>query len=226
MATAPTEGTLSMNAPVRKPVVPAEATQELQAADVIEVLKDPSKVGIGRKPLGSQSSIAPVGLDLAVRDAAGDEEEDRGATGHVFLAPPRKRFKGLVVSVVSCCALILVAAGVARVVHASDEPSSASHASAPAAVTTTQASSPAAPSPKSAPAPATASPAAIAPPVGNSTGTVRLDKPAKAGHVWLDGQKLTSPSALVSCGTHRIKVGYGRTHSFDVPCGGEIGVSR
>jgi hypothetical protein len=144
----------------------------------------------------------------------------------VLLAPPRKRFKGLVVSVVSCCALILVAAGVARVVHASDEPSSASHASAPAAVTTTtRAPSPAVPSPTSAPAAASPSPLAAAP-VGNSTGSVRLDKPAKAGHVWLDGQKLTSPSALVSCGTHSIKVGHGRKHSVDVPCGGEVGVSR
>jgi hypothetical protein len=219
-----------MNAPVRKPVVPAEATQELQAADVLEVLgtKGLATAGAPRKPLGSQSSIAPVGLDLAVRDAAGDEEEDRGATGHVLLSAPRRRFKGLVVGVVAGCAAILVAAGVARVVHASDEPSSASHASAPAAVTTTQASSPAAPSPspKSAPAPATPSPAPLATSDSNSTGSVRLDKPAKAGRVWLDGQKLTSSSALVSCGTHRIKVGYGRTHSIDVPCGGEVGVSR
>jgi hypothetical protein len=214
-----------MNAPVRKPVVPAEATQELQAADVLEVLgtKGLASAGPARKTLGSQSSIAPVGLDLAVRDAAGDEEEDRGATGHVLLSAPRKRFKGLVVGVVSGCALILVAAGVARVVHASDEPASGSHASAPAAVTTTQATAPALPAPTSAPAPVTASPA---PPDGNSTGSVRLDKPAKAGHVWLDGNKLTSPSALVSCGTHRIKVGHGRTHSIDVPCGGEVGVSR
>ncbi len=63
-------------------------------------------------------------------------------------------------------------------------------------------------------------------PDGNSSGTVRIDKPAKSGHVWLDGTKITSASALVSCGTHRIKVGHGRTHSIDVPCGGEIGVSR
>jgi len=219
-----------MNAPVRKPVVPAEATQELQAADVLEVLgtKGLAPAGAPRKSLGSQSSIAPVGLDLAVRDAEGDEDEDRGATGHVLLAAPRKRFKGLVVSVVSCCALILIAAGVARVVHASDEPSSALHASAPAAVTTTQASSPAtiSPTPAPAPAPATKSPAMAMTPDSNSSGTVRLDKPAKAGHVWLDGTKITSASALVSCGTHRIKVGHGRTHSIDVPCGGEIGVSR
>lgn len=220
-----------MNAPVRKPVVPAEATQELQAADVLEVLgtKGPAKIGATRRPIGSQSSIAPVGLDLAVGDDSGDDEDEggRGMTGRVLMPIPRKRFKGLVVGVVSSCALILVAAGVARVVHASDEPSSASHASssAPAAVTATQAPTPPPPAPTSAPAPATPSPAAMAPD-GTSSGTVRLDKPAKVGHVWLDGKKITSPSALVSCGTHKIKVGHARSHSIDVPCGGEISVSR
>lgn len=220
-----------MNAPVRKPVVPAEATQELQAADVLEVLgaKGPAKVSAARRPLGSQSSIAPVGLDLAVGADEGDEDDVRGVTGGHVPGAPRKRFKGLVIGVVSGCALILVAAGVARVVHASDEPSSAaSHASAPAAVTTTQAAAPATPPPTTTPvAPSPAPIAAAAPaPDRTTTGTVRLDRPAKAGRVWLDGKKLTSSTALVSCGTHRIKVGYGRTHSIDVPCGGEIGVSR
>lgn len=215
-----------MNAPVRKPVIPAEATQELQAADVIEVLgtKTTGKSGVTRKPLGSQSSIAPVGLDLAVGAGAGDEEEDRGTTGHVFLPAPRKRFKGLVIGVVSTCALILVAAGVARVVHASDEPASTSRASAAAPAATTP--STVAPTSTSTPTPAAASPAPVSGADGTSTGTVRLDRPAKAGHVWLDGKKLTSSSALVSCGTHRIKVGHGRTHSIDVPCGGEIGVTK
>lgn len=228
MAIARTEGTLPMNAPVRKPVVPAEATQELQAADVLEVLgaKGVANLGAARRPLGSQSSIAPVGLDLAVGDDEGDEDDVRSVTSGHVLGGPRKRFKGLVVGVVSGCALILVAAGVARVVHASDETSSASHASAPAAVTTTQAVPPPAiartPVPSSPPPVGAAAPA----PDGMTTGTVRLDRPAKVGRVWLDGKKLTSPSALVSCGTHRIKVGYGRTHSIDVPCGGEIGVSR
>jgi hypothetical protein len=77
--------------------------------------------------------------------------------------------------------------------------------------------------------PGTSSPAATASPSPNdtaSTGTVRLDKPAVAGHVWLDGKKLSSKSALVSCGTHQIRVGRGRTHSVDVPCGSEIGVSK
>jgi hypothetical protein len=59
-----------------------------------------------------------------------------------------------------------------------------------------------------------------------STGTVKLVRPAVAGRVWLDGKKLTSPTALVSCGTHQIKVGFKARHSIDVPCGGEIAVSK
>jgi hypothetical protein len=217
-----------MNSPVRKPVIPAEATQELQAADVLEVLgtKGQAQVGPARRQVGSQSSIAPVGLDLAVSADAGDEEEDRGTSGHVVPPPRKQRFKGLVIGVVSGCALILVAAGVARVVHASDEPASAAHASSPSAVTPAQPAAPAATSPTSSPVQATAAASPATATDGTSTGTVRLDHPAKAGHVWLDGKKLTSPSALVSCGTHRIKIGHGRTHSIDVPCGGEIGVSR
>lgn len=223
-----------MNAPVRKPVVPVEATQELQAVDVLEVLgtKGLPSAGATRRPLGSQSSIAPVGLDLAVSGRAGAEEEDRGTSGHV-LPPPRRRFKGLVIGVVSGCALILVAAGVARVVHASDEPSSTAHASAPSTLAPAQpAAAPATPpaatgaTPPAAPSHAPAGIAAASTSDGTSTGTVRIDRPAKPGHVWLDGKKLTSPSALVSCGTHRIKIGHSRTHSIDVPCGGEIGVSR
>jgi hypothetical protein len=44
--------------------------------------------------------------------------------------------------------------------------------------------------------------------------------------VWLDGKKLSSSSALVSCGTHQVKVGRHKTHSIDVPCGGEIAVAK
>lgn len=226
-----------MNAPVRKPVIPVEATQELQAADVLEVLgtRPAARMGAAaRRPLGSQSSIAPVGLDLASGDDGGDEDEYRGTSGHTIPPPARKRFKGLVIGVVSGCALILVAAGVARVVHASDEPTasaSSSQAAPQQASTPTQPGAPQQPAatavahPSLSPAPV----AAAAPPFSDSaasTGTVRLDKPAKAGRVWIDGKKITSSSAVVSCGTHRVKIGHGRTHSIDVPCGGEIGISH
>jgi hypothetical protein len=68
--------------------------------------------------------------------------------------------------------------------------------------------------------------AAAAPPDPASAGTVRLGRSTLVGHVWLDGKKLSAPSVLVSCGTHQVKVGHGRKHSIDVPCGGEISVGH
>jgi hypothetical protein len=55
---------------------------------------------------------------------------------------------------------------------------------------------------------------------------VRIVRPAAPGRVWLDGKKLTSSSAVVSCGTHQIKVGARKGHSVDVPCNGEVAVSK
>jgi hypothetical protein len=126
-----------------------------------------------------------------------------------------------VVGAIAGCALILVAAGIARVGHASSSPDvTSSPATLPATTATATTTFPAA---TLAPAPAIPAPTSLD---LSSTGTVRLDRPATAGHVWLDGKKLSSSSAMVSCGTHQIKVGRGRTHSVDVPCGSEIGVSK
>jgi hypothetical protein len=218
-----------MNIPKRKGNAPVEATQELQALDVLEIvetLKNAPRAAAGtasgpvvtRKALASNSSIAPVGLDLMPQRAAADEEVN--PTMEIRLPVRRRRLGGIVIGAVAGCALILVAAGVARVGHASSSPDPTS----PAAITTTTAAATpldtaAAPTP----VPGTVAPASLD---GASTGTVRLDRPAVVGHVWLDGKKLSSRSALVSCGTHQIKVGHGRTHSVDVPCGAEIGVSK
>lgn len=213
-----------MNGPERKANAPAEATQQLQAVDVLEIvetLKPPSVGPALRKPAPSNSSIAPVGLDLMPRQAATDEEVN--PTMEIRLPVRRRHLGGIVLAAVAGCALILVAAGIARVGHASSEPA---HAPAPpaAAADTTSATATA---PLAAPtAPASTANSSAATTGASSTGTVRLDRPATPGHVWLDGQKLSSSSAMVSCGTHQIKVGHHRTHSIDVPCGGEIGVAR
>lgn len=218
-----------MNGPERKGKAPVEATQELQALDVLEIVETlkPKLAAGARRPSPSNSSIAPVGLDLA--PGADKGEEEANPTMEVRLPVRRRRLGAIVIGAVSCCGLILLAAVIARVGHASSESSTASASStAPAA---TAASSPAGTMTTVAePSPAPPSATAVAPSSatgsGASTGTVRLDKPAVAGRVWLDGKKLSSSSALVSCGTHQIKVGRGRTHSIDVPCGGELGVSR
>ena len=220
-----------MNIPKRKGNVPVEATQELQALDVLEIVetlknaKAAPGTSVARKSLTSNSSIAPVGLDLMPL-RAGTADEEANPTMEVRLPPRRRRLAGIVIAAIGGCALILVAAGIARVGHASSSPAPASSPATAAAIPAVTSTSTAAPLDTTPTAPSLPATTAAPPLDGSSTGTVRLDRPAKAGHVWLDGKKLSSPSALVTCGTHQIKVGRGRTHSVDVPCGSEIGVSK
>jgi hypothetical protein len=227
-----------MTGPVRKPRAPVEATQELQALDVVEIVdalkpRVPAAPATApRKTVPSNSSIAPVGLDLVSSRSEADEEADATAGVRLRLPERRRRLGGIVVGAVAGCGLILLAAVIARAGHASSEPPR-STASTTANATTTSAANAASNSTAastSTPAsnPASTTPAIPAATPGDipSTGTVRLERPAVAGRVWLDGKKLTTKSALVSCGTHQIKVGLKRTHSIDVPCGGDIAVSR
>jgi len=212
----------------KRPVAPPEATQQLQALDVVELVRAPTAPLI-RQRVPSHSSIAPVGLDLQRRPGKGAvADEETSSTLEVAL-PGRRRHLGVfVVGALSVCALILVAALVGRVIHGSAAPTqevgrpSAAVAMSAAAIT----AQPGSPSFASFPPslPSTASPLTSG--AAASTGTVRLDRPAFPGRVWLDGKKLSSSSAMVSCGTHQIKVGAHRTHSIDVPCGGELGVSK
>jgi hypothetical protein len=229
-----------MSAPTRKPVVIAEATQELRANDVVGVLDtigtvqtpgSVSGVSLPRNSLSSQASVAPVGLDLAHgRNAgadAGDDEEIMQTTSSVVLPARRRNLSKIVFGTLGACAIILLAAGVARIGHAMNEPAAASGGTSssiptanPASTTaTTTAAAPASP-------PKATGPASVGATDPASAGTVRLGRPTLAGHVWLDGKKLSATSVLVSCGTHQVKVGHGRKHSIDVPCGGEVSVSR
>jgi len=221
--------------PMRKPVVPAEATQELRAADVVGVLGafesggvSTAGVALPRKSLNSQSSIAPVGLDLAGGAGAdtGDDDDVLDTPAAMALPARRRRLGKIVFGAVAACAAILIAAGIARIGHASSEPS-ASAATTVAAANGASGGSTATPATPANPAPA-AAPAAIggAAPDPASAGTVRLSRPTLAGHVWLDGKKVSATSVVVSCGTHQLKVGHGRKHSIDVPCGGEIAVGK
>jgi hypothetical protein len=217
-----------MNVPKRKGNAPAEATQELQALDVLEIVETLKTKTAGpgpRKRITSNSSIAPVGLDLAPQGedvAVADEEVN--PTMEVRLPTRRRRLGGVVIGAVAGCALILLAAGIARVGHASSPPPTVQATPTTPAPATTSLDSTTATTPDPATPPVTAGTTSTT--TTSSTGTVRLDRPAVAGRVWLDGKKLSASSALVSCGTHQIKVGRGRTHSIDVPCGGELGVSK
>jgi hypothetical protein len=179
----------------------------------------------GPRSRGSPASIAPVGLELA--EEVVDEPPKVQQTGSVRIPLQRRRLGGVVVAAVATCALILVAAIIARVSHASNEPppAAARPISMTATTATTTAGAPTQPQSFGGAQPA---PAAVAPPAPEppTTGTVRLERPATTGRVWLDGKKMTSGSAVVSCGAHQVKIGRGRTRSVQVPCGGEIVVSK
>jgi hypothetical protein len=220
--------------PPRKPVVPAEATQELRAADVVGVLGSVESGGVStagvalpRKSLNSQSSIAPVGLDLAHGTDTGEEDDVLDVSVATILPARRRRLGKIVVGAVVACAAILIAAGVARIGHASGEPSASAATSNPGANGAAGGST-------ATPGPGAAAPSTVAAqssigaaaPDPASAGTVRLARPTLAGHVWLDGKKISATSVIVSCGTHQLKVGHGRKHSIDVPCGGEIAVGK
>jgi hypothetical protein len=152
-------------------------------------------------------------------------------TGSVRIPVQRRRLGGIVVAAVATCALILVAAIIARVSHASNEPPPT--AALPLSAAAPMGNLPSTPADRTAPSQLPganrAAPAAMAQPTPDppTTGTVRLERPAVSGRVWLDGKKLTSGSTLVSCGTHQIKMSArGRVRSIQVPCGGEIVISK
>jgi hypothetical protein len=217
-----------MNRSQRKDQAP-EATQELRSLDVMDILQTLAPQPAGpRASHPSSSSIAPVGLDLmpsAPRTEAASPNSTLQTTS-VSIQVPRRRLGGVVAVTVVACALILVAAGIARVGHASSQPPPVVAAAA-TTVAATPTEAPAA-EPSASAVPPTPAPVASGAPAEDdrSTGKVRLEKPALPKRTWLDGKKMTSSSAVVSCGTHQIRVGFRRTHSIDVPCGGEVAVSK
>jgi hypothetical protein len=154
--------------------------------------------------------------------AVGDSRTDKAQqTGSLRIPMRRRRLRGIVFATLAMCSLILIAAVISRVGHASNE------AAALPAFPTSIIPSVVAPSASATvvAAPDTARPAPT-PTAEPSTGTVRIDRPAVPGRVWLDGKKLTVPSTSVSCGAHQVKIGRGHARSVQIPCGGEFVISR
>ncbi len=156
------------------------------------------------------------------RTPSGGPPPDGGGTGSQRISlPPERRQKltRIVFGALGACGLILVAAGIVHLLRPSGDTA--------AFAATNTASAPATPPPPSA-APAPPPAAAAAPPVPDvpQTGTLRLLRPAAPGKVWLDGQKITAATATVACGDHQLRVGRGKAHAINVPCGGDLKVSR
>ena len=195
-----------------------EATQEIDASDVLEVIPlTPDK-------RHSYPSLLRGGVDI---DALRNDE-----TCQMRVATRRKELSRYVIGAVAISCVILVMAFVKREVGASDGPTASAPMPSPATPATAArptAPAPAIPPPPPVPVPS-ASPLAVQPSASDTTdstsGSIRFVRPAKPGWVWLDGKRLTGTSAIVTCGTHQVKVGYLAKHAVVVPCGGELVLSR
>jgi hypothetical protein len=156
----------------------------------------------------------PTSAALSSSRAEIEVEGGGDTTRSLPLRQRRRRLRNIVIGALSACALILVAAGIVRVSHARSEenyPAAAGKlASAPA---TSQLAA----------LPAPAPPAVIAHP---TSGTLRLDRKLVPRWVFLDDRKLRTRGDVVTCGPHQIKVGRGHPRPIDVPCGGELKISR
>ncbi len=162
-----------------------------------------------RKRMGSLASIRPVGIDVLFNQPTAEQLEARDAR--------RRGLQRIVVGALGVCGLILLAAAGTQVARAS------ASSSPPVVAAKLAELPPPAAAENGASVPATAGDAHPAAGVGK----VRLRWPAVPGHVWLDGEKMTSSWETVSCGKHAIRVGtHGREHPIDVPCGDELHVSR
>jgi hypothetical protein len=179
------------------------------------------------RPIASPRAGASVGPDSTGDEriagvAVGDSRTDKAQQTGSLRIPMRRRrrLRGIVFATLAMCSLILIAAVISRVGHASNEAASLPRfpTSIPSVV---------APSASAAVVAApNAARLAPTPPTEPSTGTVRIDRPAVPGRVWLDGKKLTVPATSVSCGAHQVKVGRGHARSVQIPCGGEFVISR
>jgi hypothetical protein len=151
-------------------------------------------------------SIVPVGLDVDV--------EPFDLTPEAHLAVRRRKLARFVTGAVGVACAIL-AASVIKLTVGGDH------------VTASQTSSAQDP-------PVFAVPRAPAP--ANRVGTFERQSEAaisglvrfttRPGWAWLDGHQLTATSAIVPCGTHQVQIGGEEQHDVDVPCGGEVVVSR
>jgi hypothetical protein len=190
-----------------------EATQEIQASDVLEMVDLPTR------EQQSSPSIMRVGVDIDV--------EPNDFTRQVFLAARRRTLTRYVVGAVSvsCAILFLSVLKHASASGASgDAPKTAAVAPrSPLSVPAVAAPAVAIPAPIAAAAPVSAAPVSTPDPA-STVGTVRFT--ARPGWSVLDGKRLNATSAIVPCGLHQVKVGMGPRHDIVVPCGGEVSISR
>ena len=195
----------------RRPARPnANATQEIDGADVLEVL------AIEHHP----ASVIPVALDVATRHPGDD-----AATKSERYELPRTHLRW------QLGAAALAPVGALVVTMSARSPSGPTVAAA--SVAAPKAAAVVAPHPATAAAD-TASASSVPvvsvlslPRVLPTTGTIRLIEAAAAHRLFIDGVPHPGPSAVVPCGKHMVQVGSaGRAHALIITCGEETVIAR
>jgi hypothetical protein len=170
-------------------------------------------------------SVAPVEVDIDMGDFAAAprprQKPVADSTMQIILDLTRvplrtpKRRLGWVVALTVGIAVIILGVGVTkRAMSNADEETRATLASMVAPQKPTTTSTPQAPTP---PKP---TPAATQTPASTSTVGTLI---GPAGRVYIDGKKLQGSSAIVPCGSHKIRIAPSlKTTAMDVPCGGEL----
>jgi hypothetical protein len=221
----------------------ANATQEVQAGDVLEIIEKgtlaarPAPLPRFEEPVdeisveivpdesprfrtSSASSIAPVDLNLAP-----PLDDEMTGSIDVVATARRKRFGLLVGAAVGACSALLLLAVGFKVAGSSSDGDLAKASGVGTTVQTTPAATTQKPV---AATPITTMPAsnvtAATPATASTIGTLVIESNAKK--VWLDGKRLNGSSAMIPCGSHTVKLGKSSVQTVDVPCGGEYHVSR
>jgi hypothetical protein len=203
----------------RRPRVNPNATQEIDAADVLAI-----------EPIESQPcSVMPVAFDIAAH--APPSNAARSDRGGERLALPRPRLGwgiGAALAATGCLLLVIV-----NVTHASAGPASEEARPAPrviAAASSLARAEPAVAASYSGEKSVDGVPLVSVmslPRVIPTTGTIRLIESAAAHRLFVDGAVQQGSSAVVSCGRHMIQVGSaGKAHALIIGCGEETVIAR
>ncbi len=203
----------------RRPRVNPNATQEIDAADVLAI-----------EPIESQPcSVMPVAFDIAAHAPRASNAARSDGGGERF-ALPRPRLGwgiGAALAATGCLFLVIV-----NVTHASAGPGSeeARPAARVAAAAVPLRAEPAVAASYSGEKSVDGVPLVSVmslPRVIPTTGTIRLIESAAAHRLFVDGAVQQGTSAVVSCGRHMIQVGSaGKAHALIIGCGEETVIAR
>lgn len=213
-------------APTYIPQRPLPAFAHVSAAPPQRVSAPPPRLSAppSRAEVRQAHSVAPVAFDVDVDLAPPPPRRKNLAdsTMQIILdltrVPRRmpKRRLGWVVAMAVGVSVLILGAGLTRRALSSEDDTMGATLAAMVATQKSAAATPSPVIPKPTPAPAATSPASLAPsPVGTVVGPT--------GRVYIDGKQVRGTSAIVPCGSHKIRIAPAtKAKAIDVPCGGDL----